>query len=200
MRLTRKYRDTPWEIWKLHEEHQYSSSTNARITTALSQKLVSMKVADFPYPTKCLDVFDSKLEKFNEISLDNMPPSMTVSFLKSTTHGNTELLSALASCETICKNIFTNSIPAYNQYFEYLMSNGKKLEDAITNNLTSCKANAAVSDYMQPYSPLDEYFDDDNDLSSFMAHRGTDVNMIQDVLQCNKALKQGKPLPPAKTY
>ena len=62
------------------------------------------------------------------------------------------------------------------------MSHAKKLEDSITNNLTSCKANAAVSDYMQPYLPSDEYFDkyfdDAADLSNFTAHQGADVDMI----------------------
>ena len=73
------------------------------------------------------------------------------------------------------------------------MSYAKNLEDRVTDNSTSQKANAAVSDYMQPYSPSGEYFDDAADLSSSMAHWETDVNMIQDVLQCSKTLKQGKP-------
>lgn len=73
MRLARKHRDYPQEIWRLHEIHQRSSATNQKITTALSQDLAKMKVADFDYPTKCLDEFDTKLEKFNEISSTNIP-------------------------------------------------------------------------------------------------------------------------------
>ena len=52
---------------------------------------------------------------------------------------------------------------------------------------------------MQLYSPSDEYFDNAAKLSNFMVHKRADVDMIQDVLQCNKALKQGKPLPSART-
>ena len=158
-----------------------------------------MKVADVPYPTKCLDVFYSKLEKFNEISPNNMSPSMSVSFLKSATHGNTKLLNYWETYETIRQNLSPGSIPTYDQFFQYLMSHAKQLEDSITNNSTSWKANAAVSGYMQPYSPSDEHFDDATDLSNYMVHQGADVDMIQDVLQCNKAMKQEKPLPPART-
>ena len=62
------------------------------------------------------------------------------------------------------------------------MSYAKKLEDAITNNTTSCKANVAEFGYMQPYSPSDEYYDDTADLLNYMAHQGADDDMIQDVL------------------
>ena len=80
------------------------------------------------------------------------------------------------------------------------MSHAKKIEEAITNNTTSCKVNVAESGYMQSYSPSDEYFEDTDELSHFMAQWRTDITMIQNVLQYNKALKQGKPLPPARTY
>ena len=105
----------------------------------------------------------------------------------------------MEACETNKYNLSPGAIPTYNQYFEYLMSHAKKLENSVTDNSTSWKANTAVSDYMQPYSPSDEYFEDAADLSNFMAHQGANVNMIQDVLQCNKALKQAKPFPLART-
>ena len=92
-----------------------------------------------------------------------------------------------------------NTTPIYDEYFEYLLGYTKKLEDAVTDYTTGCKANVAESGYMQPYEPSDDYFDDAADLSNFKAHQGIDVNMIQEILQCNKALKQGKPLPPART-
>ena len=101
LRFTKKHKDTPHKIWRLYELHQRLSATNTEITTALSQEMAKMKVGDFPYPTKCLDAFDTKLEKFNEISPDNMLTFMTISFLKSATHSNSELLSAWATCETI---------------------------------------------------------------------------------------------------
>ena len=170
MKLTRKCFDNPWEILRLHEEHQHALVTSAWITTSLSQDLANTKVIDFSSPTKYLDTFDSKLEKLNLISVDPMPPSMSVGFFKISTHGNTELLSAWANCEIITERLTPNIAPTYDAYFEFLMSHAKKLEDSITNNLTSQKANVAESDYMQPYSPADEYFDKAADLSNFMVH------------------------------
>mmetsp|Transcript_17155 Transcript_17155/g.19339 ORF Transcript_17155/g.19339 Transcript_17155/m.19339 type:complete len:156 (+) Transcript_17155:1110-1577(+) len=155
-----------------------------------------MKVTDFSFPTKCLDAFDLKFEKFNEISPDPLLWSMAVSFLKIATHGNSEFLSAWASCGTICENISTGSTLTYDQYFVYLVSHVKKLVDAINNNLMSLKANIAESDNMQPYSPSDECYNEAADLSNYMAYQGNDVDMIQDVLLCNTAMKQEKPFPP----
>jgi len=60
----------------------------------------------------------------------------------------------------------------------------------------SLKANIAESDNMQPYSPSDECYNEAADLSNYMAYQGNDVDMIQDVLLCNTAMKQEKPLPP----
>ena len=79
------------------------------------------------------------------------------------------------------------------------MGHAQKLEASITDNSTCQKANVAESDYMQPYSPSDKYYNDAADLSIYMAHQGADVDMIQDVLQCSKAYKPEKPLPPART-
>ena len=59
IRLSKKYHDNPWKLWRLYEQHQRASATSARITTSLSQELANMKVAEFPSPTKCLDMFDS---------------------------------------------------------------------------------------------------------------------------------------------
>ena len=67
-RFTRKHKANPREIWKLHELHQRLSATNAPITTALSQEFANLKVAEFTSSTQFLDTFDSKLEKFNQIS------------------------------------------------------------------------------------------------------------------------------------
>ena len=103
-RFTRKHKDAPREIWKLHELHQRLSATNATITTALSQELAKMKVIDFDCFTQCLDAFDTKFEKFNEISPVDLPAPMAVSFLMSSTHGNSELRSAWATKETICQS------------------------------------------------------------------------------------------------
>ena len=158
-----------------------------------------MKVADFDCPTKFLDAFDSKLDKFDEIFLDVLPASMATSFLKSSTRGNPKLLSAWAACETIRQNTSPGTIPTYDQYFEYLMFHTKQLEAAITDNTTSRKANVAQSDYLHAYSPSDEYYDDDAEFSAYMIDRGRDIAIIHDVLRCNKALKEGKTHPPPRT-
>ena len=110
-RLTRKHPKDPRQIWRLHKKHKNSSFTSANICTGLSQELANRKVADFPHPTKCLDMFDSHLEKFNKMSKENMPESMAIMYLKSATHGNKELLSAWASCETVTQNMYTNTTP-----------------------------------------------------------------------------------------
>ena len=75
----------------------------------------------------------------------------------------------------------------------------KKLEAAVIDNTTSRKENVAKSNYLLPYSPSDKYYDNDAELSSYMVDRGEDVDTIQNVLQCNRAIKQGKPCPPPRT-
>ena len=82
------------------------------------------------------------------------------------------------------------TIPTYDQYFDYLMYHTKQLEVAITNNTTSHKANVAKSDYMQPYSPSDEYYDDNAELSTYMVDQEEDFDMIHNVLQCDKAMNR----------
>ena len=51
----------------------------------------------------------------------------------------------------------------HDMYSEHLMSHTKKLEDNITDNSTSLEANTAVSNYIQAYSPSDEYIDNDGE-------------------------------------
>ena len=62
--FTRKHKDDPREVLKLHELHQRLSATNTTITTTLSQELANLKVIDFDCSTQCLDAFDTKLWKF----------------------------------------------------------------------------------------------------------------------------------------
>ena len=62
---------------------------------------------------------------------------MAISFLKSATHRNSGLLSAWATCKTIRENLSAGSVPTYDQYFEYIVTQAKKLEDSITDNTTS---------------------------------------------------------------
>jgi len=154
-----------------------------------------MRVATFDSLTQCLNVFDTKLEKFNGISTTSLPDPMAIAFLKSTVQGNTALLSAWASCDTICANMLTGTVPTYDQYFEYLMDHSKQLEIVVTNDDTSCKANSAESSYLSPYTPTDDQYEVATQLNSYMGERG-DVDVIHDFLLCKKALKEGKPRPP----
>ena len=88
IRLSRKYHDNPVELWRLREQHQRALATSAQITTSLSQELVNMKVAEFPSATKCLDTFEAKFEKLDKISVNTIPPSLAIGFLKTTINGN----------------------------------------------------------------------------------------------------------------
>ena len=72
------------------------------------------------------------------------------------------------------------------------MFRAKQLEAAITDNTTSQKVNTTKSDYLLPYSHTDECYNNDTELSSYIIDQGRDVDMIQGVLQCNQAMKQGK--------
>ena len=120
---------------------------------------------------------------------------LAIGFFKRSTHGNIQLLNAWASCNTIIERLTPNVTPTYKGYFDFLMSHAKELEDSVANNSLSCRENVAESDYMQPYSPSDECYDVATDLSTYVRNRGVDINMIQDILNCGKALQQGKPIP-----
>lgn len=107
-----------------------------------------MKVTESLSPTKYLDTFDAKLEKFNLLSDNTIPLSLAIVFLKTATNGNTNLLHNLTSCETITERFILNATPTYNEYYELLMFHPKKLEDSVTDNSLSWKVNVAESDYM----------------------------------------------------
>ena len=76
----------------------------------------------------------------------------------------------------------SGTTPTYNEYYEYMLEYAKKLEAAVTDNNTSQKANAAESDYLQPYSPSDAWYNEATELSTYMIDRGEDVDIIQDIL------------------
>ena len=92
-----------------------------------------------------------------------------------------------------------NTTPTYDEYFEYMLIYAKKLEAAITNNTTSRKANVVESDYLLQYSPLDKCYNNATELSYYMVYREGDVDIFQVILQCNQAMKQGKPRLPPQT-
>ena len=60
------------------------------------------------------------------------------------------------------------------------------------------KVNQAETSYfMDSYEPEDSYYDEATDLAVYMGDRG-DVNSIQDMLQCSRAYRDGKPKPDGK--
>lgn len=123
--ISRKRYDNPRYLWRLHKQHLTKSANSARIMTNLSQELAQMKIAKFPTTTKCLDTFDTKLEKFNELSKDTIPPSLAIRFLRPAINGNTQLLNAWAFCDTITERLTAGATPTYKDYFNFLMSHTK---------------------------------------------------------------------------
>ena len=139
MRLVRTYPDKPCTIWKEHKEHSTSSTTSSRICTMLSQNLATMKITEFDHPLQGLDRFYSDLQKFNKVSnLNQMPNDLAVMYLRATNHGNKDLLSAWAQCETV-HEAMGKPVPTYKKFYAYLLKFAKKVEAAITNNTTSRK-------------------------------------------------------------
>ena len=200
-RLTRKHPGEPRLIWKLHEEHATSSTTSSNICTGLSQELAKMKIVTFDNPTKGLDTFYSYLITFNKTSPNSqIPDSFSIMYLKLSTCGNSDLLSAWTQCEAIKENMTPEGpLSTYDEYYKYLLGYAKKLKAAVEDNTPSLKVNSSGTNYLTPYSPSDPFFSHATDLSAYMSDRGHDVDMIQDVLHCHQAMKQGRPRPPPRT-
>ena len=59
------------------------------------------------------------------------------------------------------------------------------------------KENTSETNHLTPNSPLDPFFSHATDLSTYMVNQ--DVDMIQYTLECNQALKEGRPRPPKRT-
>ena len=122
-RLTRKHPDDHRLVWTLHEAHATSSTTSSNICTRLSQELAKMKIVTFNTPTKGLDTFDSYLTTFNKISPNSqMPNALSIMYLKSATHENSDLLSDWTQCEARKENMTPReSLPTYDEYYKYLL-------------------------------------------------------------------------------
>ena len=190
-RFNRKHKKDPKEVWRLHEEHQRSSATNSAITSALSQELAKMKVSEFTSSSEFLDEFDSKVEQFNELNLNNpMPEKMAIGFLLSASHGNTELRNAWATKRSICQSTTPPTVPTYLEYFEYLMFHSKQLEASVVDNTAARKANTAETGYLRQNSPSDPDFQQASDLAIYMGVQYADFG--QSVLECNKTMTAGK--------
>ena len=198
MRLVRTHPDDPRKIWKKHEDHSTSSTTSSCICTMLSQNLATVKISEFDNPLQGLDKFDSDLQKFNKVSHNNsMTDDLAIMYLRSTTHGSKDLLSAWAQCKTV-HDAMGKPAPTYDEFHAYLLKFLKKVEAAITDDTTSQKDNSANSSYLSPYSPSDDQYEDATELNPYMGERG-DVDAIHEFLLCSKVLKEGKPRPPSRS-
>ena len=85
-----------------------------------------MKIAKFATPTKCLDTFDAKLEKFSKLSRDPIPPSLAIGFFKTAINGNHQLLYTWTPSDTIKDTINAGVAPIYQEYYNFLISTVKK--------------------------------------------------------------------------
>ena len=73
------------------------------------------------------------------------------------------------------------------------MFHAKQLEASIINNTMTQKAKLSEIDYLTPYSQSNPFYNHATNLSSYMVNQN--VDMIQDILRCNQALKEGRPCP-----
>ena len=71
------------------------------------------------------------------------------------------------------------------------------MEVSVESNTPALKANSSETDYLTQNSPSDPKFSQASDLSSFMGNQV--VDMVQYTLECNQAMKEGKPRPPQRT-
>ena len=46
LRIVRRFKEHPWDLWDHHEAHQTSSSLSQRIAIFLSWKLATMKISE----------------------------------------------------------------------------------------------------------------------------------------------------------
>ena len=134
-----------------------------------------------------MDTFDSYLTD-----------SLVIMYLQSATCGNSDLFSAWTQCEALKERITPGGpSPTYDEYYAYLLQYVKKLEVPVENNTPSLKANSSKTDYLTPYSLSDPFFSYATDLPAYMTNQ--DVDSIQNFLQCNQVLKEGRPRLPQRT-
>ena len=105
--------------------------------------------------------------------------------------------SKLRNAWAICQSQTPPVIPTYGEHFDYLMFHSKQLEASVINNTSTRKANSLETDYLTPNSTSDTYFSYSSDLSHYMGNQ--DVDMVQYTLECNQAMKEGRPHPPQRT-
>ena len=89
------------------------------------------------------------------------------------------------------------STPTYNDYHKYLLLIAKKLEISVEFNTPARKANSAETDYLSQNLPSDPDFQQASDLSAYMGIQ--DADYTQYILECNKAMNEGKSRPQQRT-
>ena len=119
-----------------------------------------------------------------------MNPFHKTGLLKRAAHAEKALLQAWTAVEQIFANKNSGTATTYEEYWEYLVSTLEKLEEGMKANVTR-KVNIADTYYMDSYEPDNPYYAKATDLATFMGDRG-DVDVIQNMLQCSQAIRNGK--------
>ena len=128
-----------------------------------------------------METFDTKLEKSNQLSPDKTHISKAIRFLKTATSGNDQLLHASACCDMIKETNSPGVAPTNQEYYTFVMCICEKLEYTVIDNSTGGKVNVARLDFLHPYSPDDDNYDEATELSLYMGARGIDINIMYDI-------------------
>ena len=145
-KLNCSYKHHPQTLWKLHQEHQTSSTTAQGIAINLSNKLSSLSIANSKSRSDFLEEFDSTSEKYDLVFVDTMPSSHKIGLLKKAILADNALLQAWTSVEQIFANKSSGTVTTYEIYWTYLVSVAEKLEEGMMKNV-NLKVNIAVSYY-----------------------------------------------------
>ena len=127
-----------------------------------------------------------------------MPDHLPIMLLEAATSGNSDLLSAWTQRQTMTEELNPGGpAPTYDVYYKYLLLIAKKLEISVEVNTPARKANSAETDYLSQNSPSDPDYQHADDLLVYMGVQ--DADFTQYMLECNKAMNEGKPRPQQRT-
>ena len=141
------------------------------------------------------------LKRSKNLSPYPIPGFPTIRFLKKVTNGNTKLLHAWTSFNSLHAQS-TNAVATmiYEEYMTCLHSTAENLEDSIIDNSTSQKVNAVESNYLDPYTSADSLYAETTEVLVFMREQGgVDVDVFQDFFECIHAFQKGNPRPKDRT-
>ena len=126
-KLNCSYKHHPQTLWKLHQEHQTSSTTAQGIAINLSNKLSSLSIATSKSISDFLGEFNSKSERYDLVSVNKMPSSHKIGLLKKAILVDNALLQAWTAVEQIFANNSSGTATTYEEYWAYLVSVSEKL-------------------------------------------------------------------------